>query len=124
MTTSDPTLAAVEAVRDDLRDLRTDLTVRMDGMVTRREHEAEVRRIDSEHRMLAASHHALVRSADVEHAELRTDIEADKAERRVERQRAEDSRRADRRTYMTVTVASIGVAVSGAAVVVNAVTGT
>ena len=45
---SDPTLAAVEAVRDDLRALRADLTGRMDQMVTRREHEAEVRRIDAE----------------------------------------------------------------------------
>lgn len=44
----DPTLAAVHGVAEDLRGLRVELTGRMDQMVTRREHEAEVKRIDAE----------------------------------------------------------------------------
>ncbi|WP_372595578.1 hypothetical protein [Actinotalea sp.] len=97
------------AIRQDIRDLRADLTQRLDSMITRREHEAEVRRIDSEHRALAASHEALAQTADVEHAELRNALSADKKERLMERARIEDARRADRRTYLQITIAAIGI---------------
>lgn len=45
---NDATLAAIAGVSQDVRDLRVDLTGRLDQMVTRNEHLAEVRRIDAE----------------------------------------------------------------------------
>ena len=47
-TDADATLAAIDRVGKDVRDLRIDLTGRLDQMVTRNEHLAEVRRIDAE----------------------------------------------------------------------------
>ena len=43
---SDPTLSAIAGVAQDVRDLRTDITGRLDQMVTRREHVAEIKRLD------------------------------------------------------------------------------
>lgn len=48
MTDDAATLAAIATVSKDVRELRVDLSTRMDAMVTRREHDAEVRRIDAE----------------------------------------------------------------------------
>lgn len=48
MTDDAATLAALATVSKDVRELRLDLSTRMDTMVTRREHDAEVRRIDAE----------------------------------------------------------------------------
>lgn len=99
----------VDAIRQDIRDKFAELNQRLDHLVTRREHEAEVRRIDSEHASLVAAHKALSDSADIEHGELREALAADKAERNAERQRIEDARRSDRRVYLQITIASIGV---------------
>ena len=82
MTDSDP-IAAIEGLRSavdrsrtetttSIDRLRTDLTGRMDQMVTRREHEAEVRRIDSEHKSLAT---ALAVHADASEA---TNVDIDR----------------------------------------------
>lgn len=117
--TTDPILAAVERVDRAVVELRQDLGGRLAELVTRREHEAEVRRIDSEHAALVQAHADLRVSADLEHSELREAISADRSERRTERQRVDDARRADRRTYLAVTVSAVGVAVAVAALIVS-----
>lgn len=97
----DPTLAAVHGVAEDLRGLRVELTGRMDQMVTRREHEAEVRRIDSEA--------ARVRDALDVHVTSSDRDRAAQAERR----------RTDRRFQVTTTIAAAGVASGIAGTVVG-----
>jgi Skp family chaperone for outer membrane proteins len=117
--TSDPILSAVQDVAQDVRDLRVEITGRMDQMVTRREHEAEVRRLDSAHASLQDAHDDLRRAAEIEHESLRTALAADQAERKAERSRVEDARRADRRTFIQVTVAAVLGAVTVAVAIVS-----
>lgn len=72
MAGMDPT-PAIEALRASteagFRDLRSDLTSRLDQAVTRREHDAEVRRIDSERQALS--------DALVQHAKTSEDTHVD-----------------------------------------------
>ncbi len=118
----DVTLAAIDRVAQDVRDLRSDLTGRLDVLVTRREHDAEVRRLDSEHRALAEAHAALVISADQEHADIREVIDADRRERRMDRQRDVEARKADRQFFLTATFGGVGAAVALASLVVTIIT--
>ena len=107
---SDPTLEAVQAVRDDLRALRSDLTGRMDQMVTRREHEAEVRRLDSER---AALGDALLRheeASDVRLSGMHDAMRAGDREVLDAIHAADDRRIADRRWLAGWLVTAIGVA--------------
>lgn len=114
----DPTLAAIERIGSEVTasraetgrqidSLRQDLTGRLDAVVTRREHDAEVKRIDSEHRALAERHAALMVSADQEHADLRESLRQDQEERREIAEKTEARRRSDRRWYIGITISAI-----------------
>lgn len=73
---SDLTQGDAAAIRLDIRDLRADVTTRMDQAVTRREHEAEVRRIDAEAQAVRESLERHETSADRRLDTLRATIEA------------------------------------------------
>lgn len=114
----DPTLAAIERIGSEVTASRTetgrqidalrqDLTGRLDAVITRREHDAEVRRIDSEHRALAERHAALEISADQEHADIRESLRQDQEERREIAEKTEARRRSDRRWYIGITISAI-----------------
>lgn len=122
------------AIRADIRDLRQDLTSRMDQMVTRREHEAEVRRIDAE--ALAArealgrhEQEADRRLTEIERAVAAGDakilavIEADRAahaqqreddtkERATAKRQRAEQRKADRRWMIGAVIAASGVIIA------------
>lgn len=120
---TDPTLDAINDVRGDVKDLRDDLTGRLDTMVTRREHEAEVRRIDSE---AQRTREQLVRheqDADRRLNEISTEvatgdkailavIEADKTQRAAEAKAAAEQRQADRRWTVGALTAATGVIIA------------
>ncbi|GEL95349.1 hypothetical protein [Cellulomonas composti] len=110
-----PLLAAVHGVAQDLRDMRADLTGRMDAMVTRREHDAEVRRLDAEAQstrdLLLAHEQSADRRLDAQRAEQRAADEqireqiAEGERRREEAQiAAAERRKADRRWTATWTL--------------------
>lgn len=120
---TDPTLAAVQQVAQDVRDLRLEVSGRMEQAVTRREHDAEIKLVRTEHQLLAERHAALEASATVEHTALREAIEADQAGRALERQRTEDARRADRRVYLAVTVGAVSAAPALASFIGRLITG-
>lgn len=107
---SDPILSAIEGVKADVRDLKTDLTGRLDQMVTRREMEAEMGTVRAVHQGLADQFERHAQDAEVEHSALRQSLEDDKKARQAERQRVDDQRRADRRFFMTTAIAAVGVA--------------
>lgn len=120
---SDPTLDAVNALRTDLAGLRSELTGRMDAMVTRREHEAEVRRIDAEARRTAEALAQHERESDRRMSELAAEaatgdkavlgvVEADKAERAAEAKAAAAQRRVDRRWVIGAITAAAGVIIA------------
>ena len=116
---SDPTLEAVQGVRDDVRELRADLTGRLDQMVTRREHESEVRRLDSER---AALGDALVRheeSADVRLSSLQAAMVAGDKAVLTAIDAAEERRRGDRRWMAGWIVAAVGAAAAITNVIVR-----
>lgn len=123
--TTDPTLAAVERVDRNVRDMRVELSGRMDAMVTRREHQAEVRRIDAD---AQAAREALARHEAEEGIKLR-DIEksiragdekilaviANQESARAATEKArDDERKSDRRWQVgaVMTAASLAVALS------------
>lgn len=56
---TDPVLDAIQAVRDDVRTNHAMLTQRIDQMVSKDVHDAEIRRIDSAHSDLRKSHETL-----------------------------------------------------------------
>ena len=108
---TDPITDAINRVGQDVRDLRVDLTGRLDAMVPRREHDAEVKRIDAEARATrqALSTHEL--TADERHKRLTATLDAQAAQRT-----------ADRRFVATWVVAAVGVAATVTGVL-NAVFG-
>ena len=117
MSLMDPT-TAIEALRASteagFRDLRVDLTNRLDQNVTRREHDAEVKRLDSEraalaerHADLEKRHSALEEHADLEHADIRDALRQDQEERREIADKAERRRVSDRRWYIGITIAAV-----------------
>lgn len=135
------TLAAIDRVDRSVQSLRTDLTGRLDQMVTRKEHEAEVRRLDSEaqaSRQALAEHeriagkrldeiteqHAdlLQRLADADEKREAARRDAEK-EREVERKNAAAQRKADRRWLITITITAVGVASGVSGVIFNAIGG-
>lgn len=120
---SDPTLDAIGAVRTQVADLRTDLTTRMDTMVTRREHDAEVRRLDAEaertrEALLRHETEAERRLGDIEHSiesrvgAVLTAIEEDKRARAKAAVHEAERRQADRRWLLGMVVSACGVAVA------------
>jgi hypothetical protein len=121
---TDPTLDAVNAVRGDLAGLRTELTGRMDAMVTRREHEAEVRRIDSDaqrtrEQLIRHEQDANRRLDDISTEVATGDqailavVEADKAQRAAEAKALAEQRKADRRWTIGALTAATGVIIAG-----------
>lgn len=92
--------------------LRTDLTGRMDQMVTRREHEAEVRRLDQAHAATDERVDDLAKASGTNHAALTKQLEDDRrARKQADDDRAKE-RRADLRNYLLATITAVGVAVS------------
>ena len=116
---SDPILEALGAVRSDLAAMRLELMGRIDRMVSREEHRAEIKRLDSLHVQAAkdlADHETLAgdRMAAAERiAHERMTV----IERMIESDR--ESRKADRRYYLTVTLTSMA-AISALAQVLRA----
>lgn len=107
----DSLTTAINRVGQDVRDLRVDLTGRLDAMVTRREHDAEVRRIDAEAR---ATRQALTThevTAEERHKALKATLDAQAKQRST-----------DRRFVATWVVAAVGVAATVTGVL-NAVFG-
>lgn len=82
-TPQDATLAAIAGVSQDVRDLRVDLTGRLDQMVTRNEHLAEIRRIDAEAARTRDALSAHETQADHRLTAIQQDIE-DEAKARAE----------------------------------------
>lgn len=120
---TDPTLDAVNGVRSDVKDLRDELTGRLDAMVTRREHEAEVRRIDSEAQRTREQLVQHERDADRRLVEISTEVatgdkailgvvEADKAQRSAEAKALAEQRKADRRWTIGALTAAAGVIIA------------
>ncbi|KZM34555.1 hypothetical protein [Oerskovia enterophila] len=120
---TDPTLDAVNAVRGDVKGLRDELTIRLDAMVTRREHEAEVRRIDSEAQRTREQLMQHEREADRRLVEISTEVtigdkailgvvEADKAQRSAEAKALAEQRRTDRRWTIGALTAATGVIIA------------
>lgn len=124
------TLAAIDRVDRSVQSLRTDLTGRLDQMVTRKEHEAEVRRLDSE---AQASRQALAEHERVagkrldeitdQHADLLQKIADADTKREAAREEEKLRRKADRRWLITVVIAAVGVASGVSGVIFNAIGG-
>jgi len=121
--TTDPTLDAIGAVRVQVADLRTELTTRLDTMVTRREHDAEVRRLDAEatrtrealarHETNAGRHRTEIEdSIDTRVGELLAVIEDDRRDRARQATRDAEQRHADRRWLLGMVVSAGGLAVA------------
>ncbi|TQL03498.1 hypothetical protein [Cellulomonas sp. SLBN-39] len=136
---SDPTLTAIQGVRTDvgalraetaasIQALREDLSARLDTTVSRREHEAEVRRIDAESRATREAMATLESQADARLLAAHAAIEAGDAAVRarleeVERKRgaaleaAEVRRREDRRYLASWMVGAVSAATAVTALV-------
>lgn len=116
---TDPILDAIGAVRATLRDL----TSRLETMVTRREHDAEVRRIDAE---ANATREALLRheneadrrltgiedSIDTRVGEVLDAVEQDKKERAARADREAEQRKSDRHWQIGMVASACGLAVA------------
>lgn len=129
---SDPTLAAIEGLRNDvgslrtetansINGLRTDLSGRLDAAVTRREHDAEVRRIDAEARATRealAAHEAqadvrlsaIKAAVDAGDASIRAQLEEGERKRDAAVEQAAQRRREDRRYIATWMVGAVSAA--------------
>jgi DNA repair exonuclease SbcCD ATPase subunit len=99
--------------------LRTDLTARIGEMVTRREHEAEIKRLDEADRRVAR------RLEGIEHqlTGVREQMEEADEKREAARAAAEERRRADRRWLVGIVLTAIATASAVTGVVVNAIGG-
>lgn len=115
---SDPILSAVEATTRQVADLRTELTTRLDQMVTRREHDAEVRRIDADHertranlatheREAAAHFDTIAARVDESERSIKSAIESEKIQRAAEAQATARQRVIDRR-WLVGTLLTVG----------------
>lgn len=125
--------ATVEASRTEtagnINGLRTELSGRMDQMITRREHEAEVRRQDAEtsHVRQALVDHERTAGARFDGVEdqyadvLQKMADADE-KREAARKESEKQRKADRRWLIGILIAAVAAA-SGASGVIFAVVG-
>lgn len=120
---TDPTLSAVQGVAQDVRDLRTDITGRLDQMVTRREHAAEVRRLDvvDEAQKTALIEHerqadirltAIQQAVDAGDGKIRELIEETERRREAAVLVATERRRKDRQFFATWAVAAVAAAVA------------
>jgi chromosome segregation ATPase len=126
--------STVEASRTEtagaINGLRTELSGRMDQMITRREHEAEVRRQDAEtaHVRQALADHEQAAGKRLDGIEdrygdvLQKITDADK-KRDEAREAAELRRRADRRWLVGILIAAVAAASGVSGVVVNALGG-
>jgi uncharacterized protein YaiL (DUF2058 family) len=108
------TLAAIDRVGRDVRELRTDLTQQMAQMITRNEHDAEVRRIDAEAQHTRAALVAHETEADKRLTAIQADIEEGERKRTAAQEAAAERRRQDRR-FMVGTVIT-GMAAASAVV--------
>jgi len=99
--------------------LRTDLTARIGEMVTRREHEAEIKRLDEADRRVAR------RLEGIEHqlTGVREQMEEADEKREAARAAAEERRRADRRWLVGIVLTAIATASAVTGAVVNAIGG-
>jgi hypothetical protein len=120
---TDPTLSAIQGVAQDVRDLRAEITGRLGDMITRREHVAEVKRLDAEDtrtREALAEHErqadlrltAIQVAVDRGDTEIRALIEAAEERRQAAVEAAAERRRQDRRWFATWAVAAVGAAVA------------
>jgi hypothetical protein len=125
---TDQTLAAVDALRDDITHRFDDLGRRIDSMVTRREHDAEVRRIDACNQATRAAVDqnkadtdgrikALQTALADGDAKVAAELEADRQQRAAEIKQAAADRKADRRWMIGSVLAAAGLAVPVAAFV-------
>lgn len=105
---SDPILDALGAVRAQI----SELAARLDSMVTRREHDAEVRRIDAEAERTRESLLRHETDATRRLAEIESVVESrvDEVLAAVEKDRAE--RKADRHWLVGIVVAACSAAVA------------
>lgn len=110
--------------------LRTDLTARIGEMVTRREHEAEIKRLDEADQRIAqalADHEraATRRLEGIDHqlTGVREQMEEADEKREAARAAAEERRRADRRWLVGIVLTAIATASAVTGVVVNAIGG-
>lgn len=122
--------ASVEASRTEtsaaINGLRTELSGRMDQMITRREHEAEVRRQDAEtaHVRQALADHERTAGARLDGIEgqygdvLQKMTDADE-KREAARKDAEKQRRADRRSLVGILIAAVAAASAVSGLIVN-----
>lgn len=110
--------------------LRSDLSGRMEQMITRREHEAEVRRQDAEtaHVRQALADHERTAGARLDGIEgqygtvLRRIADADE-KREAARAAAEERRKADRRWLVGIILTAVSVASGLTGVLVNVIGG-
>lgn len=111
------TLAAIDRVDRSVQSLRTDLSLRVDQMVTRKEHESEVRRLDAE---AQATRKALA-DHETEAGKRLDGISeqiADGEKRRQDaKNAAEAQRKADRRWLIGIVLTAIAVAASVSGVI-------
>lgn len=106
------TLAAITQLNASVSELRQDITGRLDNMVTRREHDAEVRRIDAElaHQATAQSQHEQGATGRLAHLEA-TMTAGDKAV--LERVEEADQKRQDNRRWLAGwMIGAVGLAVA------------
>lgn len=115
----DALTTAINRVGQDVRDLRLDLTNRMDAMVTRREHDAEVKRIDAEARAardeIARNRDALEQheaSATAQWRSVEEQIKSAEEKRESAVEAAKERRKADRRFIALWLSGAVGAAVA------------
>lgn len=116
---TDPVILAVDGLRADVRDMRADLSGRIENLVTRREHEAEIRRVDAEAKLTRER----LEVHDAALAAIRAAVDAgdDAILARIDRDekdRAADARAA-RRFATTTTIAAVGVTAGAVGAIVT-----
>lgn len=120
----DALTTAINRVGQDVRDLRVDLTNRLDAMVTRREHDAETRRIDAEIASNRAAAEANRKALEDHEAEATAQwrsvagqIEQAEQRRQDAAEAAAERRKADRRFIATWSTTAVGVGIALATLV-------
>lgn len=115
---TDPVLDAIQAVREDVRTNHEMLTRRLDQMVTKDVHDAEVRRIDSELASQKISHSELKKQVTDGDSAILSRMDADQKANSAKEEAAKETAKADRR-WLLGWAATLCTVVTGVATFLN-----